>query len=310
MSNGKNNGRNNAQNPDEPDDGAQGKKARRDAAREKARLQREAERKRKLRNRRITQGVVIVAILAVLAVVGVVIFNGVGGAQASAAGPKNMISDGILLTGNGKTITATRTAGLKAGEKPVPTDVNAHSKTVNIVTYIDYQCPYCDEFETTNETQMMEWVTAGVATLEIHPIAILDSSSDGTDYSTRSANAAACVANYEPDKYLAVNKVFYANQPKEGTTGLTNAKLVSLVKKAGADNAKIPACINGETFRTWVGDATSRALKGPLPNSNVKAVTGTPTVIIDGTQYNGSLTSASDFSNAVEAAYEKKVGSN
>jgi protein-disulfide isomerase len=42
----------------------------------------------------------------------------------------------------------------------------------------------------------------------------------------------------------------------------------------------------------------------------VKAVTGTPTVIIDGTQYNGSLTSASDFSNAVEAAYEKKVGSN
>jgi protein-disulfide isomerase len=294
MSNGNGSGKNRPGSLPGDDESAQGKKARREAAREKARLQREAERKRKVRNRRITQGVVIVAILAVLAIVGVFVFNGVGSSQTSAAGPKNMISDGILLTGNGSSISAVRTPGLKPGEKPVPTNTADYAKTVNIVTYIDYQCPYCDEFETTNESQIAQWVKAGVATLEIHPIAILDSSSNGTDYSTRAANAAACVANYEPDKYLDVNKIFYANQPAEGTNGLSDAKLISLVKKTGG------------TFKNWVGAATSRALKGPLPNSNVKAVTGTPTVIVDGTQYNGSLTSASDFSQVVEAAYDAK----
>lgn len=286
--------------------GDSGKKARRDAAREKARLQREAERKRRQRNRRFAQGGIILAVLVVVGIVALVIYNGVANAPSTtSAGPANMRSDGILLTGNGTTISATRTPALKAGEKPVPTDQSAHSKTVNIVTYIDYQCPYCDEFETTNESQLTKWVTAGVATLEIHPIAILTSSANG-GYSPRSANAAACVANYEPDKFWDVSKIFYANQPEEGTGGLPDSTIVSLVKKAGADNAKIPACITSDRFGTWVTDATNRALKGPLPNSNVSAVTGTPTVIVDGKSYTGSLTSASDFASVVEAAYAAK----
>jgi protein-disulfide isomerase len=286
------------------------KKSRRDMARETARLQREAERKRKLRNRRITQGVVIVAILAVAAVVGVFVFNGVGASSSSSAGPLNMKSDGILLTGNGTTMTATKTAALKPGEKPVATDPSAHPKSVSIVTYIDYQCPYCNEFETANESQLKAWVQQGLVTLEIHPISILDASSSGTNYSTRAANAAACVANYDPNDYFAVNTALFANQPKEGSNGLTDAKITSIIQKAGATNSKIPACITSQKFSNWVGAATSRALKGPLPNSNVKAVTGTPTVIVQGTAYTGSLTSASDFSTVVGAAYEKLNPSN
>jgi protein-disulfide isomerase len=284
-------------------DNGMSKKSRRDMARETARLQREEARKRKLRNKRLTQGGIIVGALVVLAIVGLVVYNGVG--AATTAGPLNMRSDGILLTGNGKTISAVKTPAQKAGAKAVSTDEASYNKTVNIVTYIDYQCPYCQEFEKTNESQLEGWVKQGLVTLEIHPIAILDSSSSGTLYSTRAANAAACVANYDPNAFFAVNTALYADQPKEGGSGLPDSKLISIVKKAGANSSAIPSCITGQKFSGWVGKETAAALKGPLPNSNVKSVTGTPTVIINGTQYSGSLTSKSDFSTAVGDAYEK-----
>ena len=279
------------------------KKSRRDMARETARLQREEARKRKLRNKRLTQGGVIVGVLAVLAIVGLVVYNGVG--SANAAGPLNMRSNGILLAGNGTSISAVKTAAAKSGTKPVSTNEAKHDTTVNIVTYIDYQCPFCQEFEKTNEAQMKKWVQAGLVTVEIHPISILDSSSSGTMYSTRAANAAACVANYDPNAFYALNTALYADQPKEGGTGLTDTKLISIAKKAGATSSKIPSCITSQKFASWVAAETSAALKGPLPNSNVKSVTGTPTVIVNGTAYTGSLTSASDFSTVVETAYQK-----
>ena len=42
--------------------------------------------------------------------------------------------------------------------------------------------------------------------------------------------------------------------------------------------------------------STARALKGPLPNTEVEKVQGTPTVLVNGQQYSGSLTDADAFS--------------
>lgn len=273
------------------------KKQKQDQAREDARLKREEQRARKRRQRWIIQGGVVVGMLAVVAIAALVVFTVT---KPPAPGPLNMLSDGILLTGNGTATAAVATKAIAAGSTPVPTDPTAHKDTVNIVLYVDYQCPYCQEFETTNGDQIQKWVTGGVASVEVHPLAILDNSSKGTKYSTRSANAAACVANFDPDNYLAVNNALFAKQPAEGTSGLTDAEIKKIVGDAGASGKDVASCIQDQTFTTWVAAATKRALAGPLPNSvDTPAVKGTPTVLVNGNKYTGSLSDASAFNDFV-----------
>ncbi|PRY70132.1 protein-disulfide isomerase [Glaciihabitans tibetensis] len=271
------------------------KNQKREHARELARETREAEQKRKKRRRLITQGSVILGALAIVAVVALVVTT----SAKPTTGPLNMLSDGIVITGDGSAATAVSTAALQPDSVPVATDVSESTDVANIVVYLDYLCPYCGNFENTNGEQIASWVTSGAATLEVHPISILDSQSLGSEYSTRSANAAACVANYDPDNFLAVNTALFADQPEEATTGLTDDELVELIAAAGSDGDDVASCITDGTFSEWVAGATERALEGPLPNTEVAAVTGTPTVLVNGSQYTGALDDPEAFSTFV-----------
>lgn len=268
------------------------KKDRREVARETARIQREEQKKRETRNRWFLRGGIGLALVAVAAIVAVLI---VGSVKPPSPGPLNMASDGILMQGDGTTISAVPTAATAVDADPVPTDVSELTSTVNIAVYLDYLCPYCGEFETANGAQLASWLTAGNITLETHPVSILDQASSGSKYSTRSANAAACVANYQPDSFLDVNSALFANQPAEGTAGLSNAELVSLVEEAGVTDEGVATCITDQEFGDWVGDATARALDDPLPNTDIGALTGTPTVLVQGVKYEGALGDAAAF---------------
>jgi protein-disulfide isomerase len=263
-------------------------------ARENARIAREEARQRARRRKWYAQGSIAAIILVGLAIAGFVVVNAV---QPAGPGPKNMLSDGIVMT---STTQATTTAALKSGASPVATKKDSSTSVAHIVTYIDYQCPYCQQFETTNASQLGTWLNGGFATLEIHPIALLDSQSSGKKYSTRSANAAACVANYQPNTFFAVNSALFAAQPKEGASGLTDAKILSIVKGAGASGSAIEKCVHDQTFKDWAGAATNRALTKPLPNSTLTKASGTPTILVNGTQYNGSLTDADAFASFVQ----------
>lgn len=76
-------------------------------------------------------------------------------------------------------------------------------------------------------------VDDGTVLLRIHPMNFLDDASLGTKYSTRAANAFVTVWKAEPDKALAFNKLLFANQPKENTTGLTDAQIAQIASQAG-----------------------------------------------------------------------------
>lgn len=264
----------------------------------------------KPKKRRIwIQLVVIVVILAIVGVVVSIVLNNnhaaaktAAHATASTAGPKNMLSDGILLTGSKGNIVATRTAAIPAHGQPVPTDTSKLSSTANIVEYIDYQCPYCLQFEETNLNDVAKWVGAGKATLELHPIAFLDASSDGTRYSSRADNAAACVANFDPDEYLYAAAALYSNQPAEGSNGLTNKQIISVLSSAQISSTDITNCVNQETFKSWVTASTARVMNGTFTGVAVKPskFQGTPTVFVDGVQYPGSITDAAAFTAFVE----------
>ncbi|MCU1447275.1 thioredoxin domain-containing protein [Cryobacterium sp.] len=284
-----------------PGDSRPAKNKRRDAARTKAAKLRVQQKKRDRRNRVFLQGgIAVLAVAAVTAIV-LIIVNSV---QPAGPGPKNMASDGLLL---GTGLAAVTTPALQPDDDLVPSAPDASGTVADIRVYLDYLCPFCGIFETTNSDQMSQWVESGAATLEIHPISILTSKSAGTQYSLRAANAAACVANWSPDDFFAVNSALFEDQPVEGTAGLSDDELKALVKDAGVSTelASINECIDETTYRSWVKSATDRALSGPIPNSSLKAITGTPTVLVNGKQYVGALDDPKEFAAFVlQAASE------
>jgi protein-disulfide isomerase len=266
------------------------KNDRRDAAREAARVAREKAKKKERLRRWLIPTSVTVGVLAIAAIVTLVVVTSAPPPQ-TAAGPKNMASDGIVLVGEDDAMVAVKTPAIPASGTPTPTDPDSVTPP-RIVTYVDFSCPACQAFELANSEMIQSLVSAGEASLEVHPIAILDNNWAGSRYSSRSNNVGACVANFAPDSFYDVMMAMYENQPKEGTTGLTNKQIIEVVKGAGLDDADVNKCIDGETFKEWVTAATNRATSGPLPNSSVQAVTGTPTILVDGFQYKGSITDA------------------
>jgi protein-disulfide isomerase len=261
------------------------KDQRRAAAQEAARIMREKQKRKDRRSRFFIIGGSTVGILAVFLIVTLVIVNA---NKPIGPGPANMASDGIVLIGGDSGITAVETDAIPEGGEPTPTDTDALEPTLHIVTYIDYRCPVCNAFETANSATINSLVESGVASLEVHPVSILDRVSLGTKYSTRSAAAAGCVANYTPDSFLDVSAALFTAQPPEGTTGLTNAELVDVVKGAGVDDEDVASCIRDQDFSGWVTAATDRALADPALR-DAQGSFGTPRVIVNGIQYSGAI---------------------
>jgi protein-disulfide isomerase len=278
------------------------KNDRRAHAREEARAMREKQKKTERRRRFLIQGGIGVVVIAIAVIVTLVILqtnaNNVV-AAAKAGGPENMLSDGILFHGVDGKATPVKTAALKAKEKPVTTDLSKYKGKANIVEYIDLQCPFCQQFLQTNLAQENKWIAAGKATVEIHPLSFLDDPGVD-DYSSRAANATACVANFAPNAFLAVIKTMYDDQPAEGNGGLSNSKIISMLSSSGASGSKIAGCVNGESFKSWVTAATARANVSVFGGSATSSKIGTPTVFVNGVKYPGTLTDASTFKAFVE----------
>jgi protein-disulfide isomerase len=272
------------------------KNERREAARQKAQALRETQKKRDRRSRFLLQGGLAVVVVGILAVVSLIIANSY--LKPPTPGPLNMASDGITI---GKDFKAVTTGALQPGQKPVAA-ASTDPNVINIRIYLDYQCTNCASFEKANAQQIATWVKSGAATIEVHPISFLDSQSLGQKYSTRAANAAACVANFSPNAFFQYNALLFDNQPKEQTVGLSDQKLVSLAKQAKVTNlTSIQSCVDKQTFKSWVNAATARVVAGPIPDSSIQKVTETPTIIVNGAKYTGSMTSANDFSQFVSA---------
>jgi hypothetical protein len=287
------------------------KKDRKALAREMARIEREREVARRRRNKRLGwtgAGVTVVAagVIAVLVVQSSI--------RAGQFGPHNMLSDGLVLTSDGTTVTATRTSQLDPGEQPTATVVDRSSGVLDVVIYQDYRSPDAATFWTAASTAIESWLTSGYITLELHPLALLDgttvstapsptaSATTGTDsslldtmdttgdYSLRAAAAFGCVADTVPDSALAVNDALLAAQPDLTEAGLDDDDLIALVQNAGVTDETVSDCISGGDFTDWAQEATDRAAAS-VP-FDVGSVTTSPVVLIGGQQYTGDLSDA------------------
>ncbi|WP_106816574.1 DsbA family protein [Microbacterium timonense] len=177
-----------------------------------------------------------------------------------------------------------------ATPKPLPTDVNTPSASNidaetgailvgdgenRLDTYVDFMCPICNQFEQTYGAEIEGMVDDGSITLGIHPISILDGQSSGTQFSTRSANAAYCVAAADPDAALPFLQAMFENQPAEGSKGLTNSEILDIA--AGVGVTGIDTCVNDGTYAGFV-----TAMTAETPIQPGSQGIGTPTVAVNG----------------------------
>jgi protein-disulfide isomerase len=146
---------------------------------------------------------------------------------------------------------------------------------VVIDLYEDFMCPVCNEFEKTDGATIKQMIADNKVTVRYHPVAILNESSSGTNYSSRAAGAAAAAA--QEGKFIQYHDVLYQNQPAEGSTGLDNAKLIELGRSVGLTGSTFADAVNNKTYDSWADNVTNTFAK--------RGYSGTPTVVIAGKQY-------------------------
>ncbi len=272
------------------------KNERRQHAREVARQRADAEKRRKRRNKWFLQGGIGLGIVAIAAIIGIVVVNVNNAPAVSAAGPANMATGAIQFTGKGGDVTPVTTKAVPAKGSPSAVPTSNADGAVAVTEYVDWACPVCKQFEATYADQILDKVKSGDATLAIKPVSILDRSYNGSRYASRAANAAMCVANYAPDKFLDVQTQFFENQPQEGTKGLTNAEIADLVKAGGATGSDVSECLSNEQFKGWVAKSTNQV----LADDSLKGAQGfgTPTIVVNGKR----LDSLGDVITQIDAA--------
>jgi protein-disulfide isomerase len=149
--------------------------------------------------------------------------------------------------------------GIKVGSGPVQIDI-----------YEDFICPACGQFEQQTGATIDELVSAGKVTAVYHPVAFLDRASS-TDYSTRSSAASGAAA--EGGKFREYAKALFAQQPAEGSAGLSDDQLIEIGRSVGLGDAFAQAVRDGK-YKPWTAHVTEEA--------SGDRVNGTPTVRVAG----------------------------
>ncbi|MBL7260532.1 DsbA family protein [Paractinoplanes lichenicola] len=165
---------------------------------------------------------------------------------------------------------------------------------VTVDIYEDFMCPICHSFEQQTGPTIAQLVTDKKVTVRYHPVSILDRASNGTEYSTRSAGAAAAAA--VDGKFLEYHNVLFENQPEENSDGLTNEKLIELGQGVGLGDTFATA-VNEGTYKSWATKTTETFAS--------RGFNGTPTIVVNGKQVEGpnnTLPTTEIFTQAVTAA--------
>jgi protein-disulfide isomerase len=153
------------------------------------------------------------------------------------------------------------------------------ANTVDV--YEDFLCPICGRFESNSGGDLTKAINDGKIQVRYHPVAILNRASSPTGYSVRAASAAICSA--DAGFFPAYHKQLFADQPAEGSAGLTDQQLIDEATKAGATPpASFNQCVITGKYKQAVTNETSRAAKDASLRSPGSNGFGTPTVMVNG----------------------------
>ena len=270
----------------------QTKAQRQQGAREKARqMQEEQRRQERRRSLMIRWGVVVGVVVVVAVVVGIIFMNssrsipptGPAPAAANSQGGITLTSTTELAPGD-ESFTEVDTEGMSpaelTGEQPgsVPGgEARPDGEPVQIIVYADANCVHCASFEQENGAQMNEWLDAGEATVEYRMLDYLDNPATG-NYSSRAANALACMAEESPETYNSFLSEIFATYTTQQGQGLSDDELQQMASDLGTN---LNGCIDGNTYRPFVTHTGLSAREAQIA--------GTPSIWVQGEAWDQSV---------------------
>lgn len=291
---------------------------RRDEARLKAiALKKEQERKAR-RNRLLAIGGLAIAVIALAVVVTFIVRQGNERAAAYSdvaygGGQAGVVSPGL------DAVTTPQAADDEGGIPVSSGGVGVAGDDDTVLSiYFDFMCPFCGQFDQINSADLEELAAEDGVTVVYQPLSFLDRTSQGTNYSTRAANALAVVADQSPEHVQAFITAMYAEgtQPEEGTEGLTDEEIAAVATGVGVPQEVADAFTdtasgtfeiedeNGDTTKhegTWRSFAPWVYAAYTAAGEKIPELT-TPTILIDGVKWEGNWQTPGTLRAAVEEA--------
>ena len=234
----------------------------RSEAQAKARELRAAEARRQRRREQLVRFGVLAGVAVVVLVVGIVVLANRPVADSSAPLPAGVTEPA---------------GGIVIGEASAP---------VTIDLWIDFQCPFCREFEQDSGPSLQQLAAGGDAVLVYHPLSFLGEESE------RAANAFGCAADQSrAEEFLTV---LFENQPQEGTGGFTADDLVALGAEADVTGSEFESCVEDGNYSAWVANVAA--------SQGEAEIAATPTVLVDGEVLAADQLTPAGLQSAVAAA--------
>jgi protein-disulfide isomerase len=162
---------------------------------------------------------------------------------------------------------------------------------VKIVEFADYQCPYCENFYTQTEQQIVDTY---VATGKVYFVYRSVGAWIGQE-SQRAAEAAYCAG--DQNKYFEYHDILYNNQTGENVGDFTDTRLVAFAKTLGLNMSTFNSCFNSDKNTSRVTQDTTDA--------TAAGIQGTPGFLVNGKLVQGAQP-FSVFQTAIEAALSGK----
>jgi protein-disulfide isomerase len=163
-------------------------------------------------------------------------------------------------------------------EMPVPrgatddkTGIAVGTGPVDIDAYIDFQCPFCKQFELTSGGTINQLLDRQMIRFIRHPMNFLDAASTN-HYSTRAAAAAAAAS--DAGRFHEYAHTLFEYQPPEGGPGLTDDQLIALGQTINITDPSFASEIQEGRYLLWPSFVTERAF--------ARGIGGTPSVFVQG----------------------------
>lgn len=165
-------------------------------------------------------------------------------------------------------------AGSPAGAEVAAAEVAAADKIlgtadapVEVVEYLDYQCPYCKQFADGAEQQLRDdYVASGQVRFVVRNLAFIG------DESIWAAEAAECAE--EQDRFWDYHDKLFAEQGRENSGAFGRENLKRFAAELGLDTAAFDQCLDSDKYRDQVRDERAEA--------QLRQIRATPSLLVDG----------------------------
>ena len=145
---------------------------------------------------------------------------------------------------------------------------------VYILEYGDYQCPYCFEFWSESEAQLIrEYVDTGRVYFEFRSVGAYIGPESGW-----AAQGSYCAG--DQGQFWQYHNTLFANWTGENAGDFTQDKLAKYAQALDLNMAEFGSCMSAEKHKATVEQDAAR--------SEADGVHGTPTLFINGVKYEGT----------------------